>query len=81
MKEIIHMFILQPSFGYFIRSPEEREPVALIRKSDLSRSDLEKEMARDPFSGNRLNERIFSNSFLTYKLIGCVIMFLMSGNV
>lgn len=70
MKEIIHMFILQPSFGYFIRSPEEREPVALIRKSDLSGSALEKEMARlnhDPFSGNRLNERIFSNSFLTCK--------------
>ncbi|XP_070276806.1 centrosomal protein of 192 kDa isoform X2 [Myotis yumanensis] len=50
--------VKRPSFGYFIRSPEEREPVALIRKSDLSRSDLEKEMARlnhDPFSGD-LNE-------------------------
>ncbi|XP_006763354.1 PREDICTED: centrosomal protein of 192 kDa [Myotis davidii] len=50
--------VKRPSFGYFITSPEEREPVALIRKSDLSQSDLEKEMARlnhDPFSGD-LNE-------------------------
>ncbi|XP_054443294.1 centrosomal protein of 192 kDa [Pteronotus mesoamericanus] len=34
--------VKRPSFGYFIRSPEKREPVALIRKSDLSRSNLEK---------------------------------------
>uniref|UniRef100_A0A2K5D198 Centrosomal protein 192 n=2 Tax=Aotus nancymaae TaxID=37293 RepID=A0A2K5D198_AOTNA len=39
-----HQFI-QPSFGYFIRSPEKREPVALIRKSDVSRSNSEKEIA------------------------------------
>ncbi|XP_064150825.1 centrosomal protein of 192 kDa isoform X1 [Loxodonta africana] len=37
--------VKRPSFGYFIRSPEKREPVALIRKSDASRSNLEKEMA------------------------------------
>ncbi|XP_036100846.1 centrosomal protein of 192 kDa isoform X9 [Molossus molossus] len=37
--------VKRPSFGYFIRSPEKREPIALIRKSDLSRSNLEKEMA------------------------------------
>ncbi|XP_066102895.1 centrosomal protein of 192 kDa isoform X2 [Saccopteryx bilineata] len=51
--------VKRPSFGYFIRSPEKREPVALIRKSDLSRSDLEKEMAhlnRDLFAGD-LNEQ------------------------
>uniref|UniRef100_A0A8C0R702 Centrosomal protein 192 n=1 Tax=Canis lupus dingo TaxID=286419 RepID=A0A8C0R702_CANLU len=36
--------VKRPSFGYFIRSPEKREPVALIRKSDVSRSNLEKEM-------------------------------------
>lgn len=50
--------VKRPSFGYFIRSPEEREPVALIRKSDLSQSDLDKEMAHlnhDSFSGD-LNE-------------------------
>ncbi|XP_059562690.1 centrosomal protein of 192 kDa isoform X4 [Myotis daubentonii] len=50
--------VKRPSFGYFITSPEEREPVALIRKSDLSQSDLEKERGRlnhDPFSGD-LNE-------------------------
>ncbi|XP_052011848.1 centrosomal protein of 192 kDa isoform X3 [Apodemus sylvaticus] len=35
--------VKRPSFGYFIRSPEEREPVALI-KSDVSRSNLEKEV-------------------------------------
>uniref|UniRef100_A0A452TPN1 Centrosomal protein 192 n=1 Tax=Ursus maritimus TaxID=29073 RepID=A0A452TPN1_URSMA len=35
--------VKRPSFGYFIRSPEKREPVALIRKSDVSRSNLEKE--------------------------------------
>ncbi|ELK15038.1 Centrosomal protein of 192 kDa [Pteropus alecto] len=47
--------VKRPSFGYFIRSPEKREPVALIRKSDLSRSNLEKEMAHlnhDLFSGD-----------------------------
>ncbi|KAM9632713.1 centrosomal protein of 192 kDa isoform 4-T6 [Trichechus inunguis] len=37
--------VKRPSFGYFIRSPEKREPVALIRKSDASRNNLEKEMA------------------------------------
>nr|XP_058895835.1 centrosomal protein of 192 kDa isoform X3 [Kogia breviceps] len=37
--------VKRPSFGYFIRSPEKREPVALIRKSDVSRSNLEREMA------------------------------------
>ncbi|XP_036017168.1 centrosomal protein of 192 kDa isoform X3 [Mus musculus] len=50
--------VKRPSFGYFIRSPEEREPVALI-KSDLSRSDLEKE-ATQPyrgFSSGDLNEQ------------------------
>ncbi|XP_045430678.1 centrosomal protein of 192 kDa isoform X2 [Pipistrellus kuhlii] len=50
--------VKRPSFGYFIRSPEEREPVALIRKSDLSQSDLDKEMAHlnhDSSSGD-LNE-------------------------
>ncbi|XP_017655973.1 centrosomal protein of 192 kDa isoform X2 [Nannospalax galili] len=50
--------VKRPSFGYFIRSPEKREPFALIRKSDASRSNLEKEMAylsHDLFSGD-LNE-------------------------
>ncbi|XP_054099904.2 centrosomal protein of 192 kDa isoform X5 [Callithrix jacchus] len=37
--------VKRPSFGYFIRSPEKREPVALIRKSDVSRSNSEKEIA------------------------------------
>ncbi|XP_068849763.1 centrosomal protein of 192 kDa [Capricornis sumatraensis] len=37
--------VKRPSFGYFIRSPEKREPIALIRKSDLSRSNLGKEVA------------------------------------
>ncbi|XP_062933366.1 centrosomal protein of 192 kDa isoform X4 [Cynocephalus volans] len=49
----------RPSFGYFIRSPEKREPIALIRKSDVSRSNLEKGMAHfthDQFSGD-LNEQ------------------------
>ncbi|XP_047293522.1 centrosomal protein of 192 kDa isoform X10 [Homo sapiens] len=53
-----HQFI-QPSFGYFIRSPEKREPIALIRKSDVSRGNLEKEMAHlnhDLYSGD-LNEQ------------------------
>lgn len=51
--------VKRPSFGYFIRSPEKTEPIALIRKSDLSRSNMEKEMThfnRDPFSGD-LNEQ------------------------
>ncbi|KAB1258255.1 Centrosomal protein of 192 kDa, partial [Camelus dromedarius] len=34
--------VRRPSFGYFIRSPEKREPVALIRESDTPRSNLEK---------------------------------------
>lgn len=47
--------VKRPSFGYFIRSPEKREPVALIRKSDVSRSNFEKEMAplnHDLFPGD-----------------------------
>ncbi|KAM5219037.1 centrosomal protein of 192 kDa isoform 2-T2 [Hipposideros larvatus] len=51
--------VKRPSFGYFIRSPDKREPVALIRKSDLSRSNLEKEVAHlnhNLFSGD-LNEQ------------------------
>ncbi|XP_040597591.1 centrosomal protein of 192 kDa isoform X3 [Mesocricetus auratus] len=46
--------VKRPSFGYFITSPEEREPFALL-KSDVSRSNLEKEMTHlhhDLFSGN-----------------------------
>ncbi|XP_048219052.1 centrosomal protein of 192 kDa isoform X2 [Perognathus longimembris pacificus] len=44
----------RPSFGYFIRSPEDKEPVALIQKSDMSRDNWEKEMThhnQDQFSG------------------------------
>ncbi|XP_004684025.1 PREDICTED: centrosomal protein of 192 kDa [Condylura cristata] len=51
--------VKRPSFGYSIRSPEKREPIALIRKSDVSKSSLEKEVAHlnhDQFSGN-LNEQ------------------------
>nr|XP_021515189.1 centrosomal protein of 192 kDa isoform X1 [Meriones unguiculatus] len=46
--------VKRPSFGYFIRSPEEREPFSLI-KSDVSRSNLEKEVTplhHDLFSGD-----------------------------
>ncbi|KAF0874655.1 CE192 protein, partial [Crocuta crocuta] len=53
--------VKRPSFGYFIRSPEKREPVALIRKSDVSRSNLEKEMAQ-------LNYCIFSTGDLKAQL-------------
>ncbi|XP_053427203.1 centrosomal protein of 192 kDa isoform X2 [Nycticebus coucang] len=51
--------VKRPSFGYFIRSPEKSAPVALIRKSDVSRSNLEKDMSHLNhvlFSGN-LNEQ------------------------
>ncbi|KAL4682486.1 hypothetical protein H8959_002041 [Pygathrix nigripes] len=51
--------VKRPSFGYFIRSPEKREPIALIRKSDVSKGDLEKEMTHlnhDLYSGD-LNEQ------------------------
>uniref|UniRef100_A0A452TNU1 Centrosomal protein 192 n=1 Tax=Ursus maritimus TaxID=29073 RepID=A0A452TNU1_URSMA len=51
--------VKRPSFGYFIRSPEKREPVALIRKSDVSRSNLEKEV---------LNYCIFSTGDLKAQL-------------
>ncbi|XP_050013804.1 centrosomal protein of 192 kDa isoform X3 [Alexandromys fortis] len=50
--------VKRPSFGYFIRSPEEREPFALL-KPDVSRSNLEKEVThlhQGLFSGN-LNEQ------------------------
>ncbi|KAL1773624.1 centrosomal protein of 192 kDa isoform X1 [Sigmodon hispidus] len=50
--------VKRPSFGYFIRSPEDREPFALL-KSDMSRSNLEKEethLHHDLFSGN-VNEQ------------------------
>ncbi|XP_008057115.1 centrosomal protein of 192 kDa [Carlito syrichta] len=51
--------VKRPSFGYFIRSPEKREPVALIRKSDVSRSNLGEKMVHHNhhlFSGD-LNEQ------------------------
>ncbi|XP_076992167.1 centrosomal protein of 192 kDa isoform X2 [Tamandua tetradactyla] len=51
--------VKRPSFGYFIRSPEKREPVVLLRRSDVSRSNLENEMVHlnhDLFSGD-LNEQ------------------------
>lgn len=50
--------VKRPSFGYFIRSPEEREPVALI-KSDVSRSNLEKEVTHlhHGFSSGDLNQQ------------------------
>nr|XP_048275455.1 centrosomal protein of 192 kDa isoform X2 [Myodes glareolus] len=50
--------VKRPSFGYFISSPEEREPFALL-KPDVSRSNLEKEVThlhQGLFSGN-LNEQ------------------------
>ncbi|XP_006876648.1 PREDICTED: centrosomal protein of 192 kDa-like [Chrysochloris asiatica] len=50
--------VKRPSFGYFIRSPEKREPIALIRNSDASESNLEKEVAHlnnNTFAGG-LNE-------------------------
>ncbi|XP_031221807.1 centrosomal protein of 192 kDa isoform X2 [Mastomys coucha] len=50
--------VKRPSFGYFIRSPEEKEPVALI-KSDVSRSNLEKEVTHlhHGFSSGALKEQ------------------------
>ncbi|KAM4841247.1 centrosomal protein of 192 kDa isoform 1-T2 [Thomomys bottae] len=45
----------RPSFGYFIRSPEEREPVALIQKCDVSKDNWEEEVAhhnQDQLSGD-----------------------------
>uniref|UniRef100_A0A8C6DSG3 Centrosomal protein 192 n=1 Tax=Moschus moschiferus TaxID=68415 RepID=A0A8C6DSG3_MOSMO len=56
--------VKRPSFGYFIRSPEKREPIALIRKSDLSRSNLGKEVAdlnHGLFSGD-LNAQLSEES-------------------
>ncbi|KAM6148391.1 centrosomal protein of 192 kDa [Erethizon dorsatum] len=51
--------VKRPSFGYFIRSPEKSEPIALIRKSDVSRSNLEKEMGHldTNLSSGDLNEQ------------------------
>ncbi|XP_027258479.1 centrosomal protein of 192 kDa isoform X5 [Cricetulus griseus] len=46
--------VKRPSFGYFITSPEEKEPFALLN-SDVSRSNLDKEVTHlrhDLFSGN-----------------------------
>ncbi|KAM6217479.1 centrosomal protein of 192 kDa [Rhynchocyon petersi] len=48
--------VKRPSFGYFISSPEEREPVALLRKSDVSRN-LEKEM-------DNLNHNLFAGDLI-----------------
>ncbi|KAG8505180.1 Centrosomal protein of 192 kDa [Galemys pyrenaicus] len=64
--------VKRPSFGYSIRSPEKREPIALIRKSDISKSNLEKEMAHlnhDQFSGdlNEQSEAQLSESSVTLK--------------
>ncbi|XP_021120952.1 centrosomal protein of 192 kDa isoform X4 [Heterocephalus glaber] len=51
--------VKRPSFGYFISSPEKSEPIALIRKSEVSRSNLEKEMAHlnSNLSSGDLNEQ------------------------
>nr|XP_020841242.1 centrosomal protein of 192 kDa isoform X3 [Phascolarctos cinereus] len=35
--------VKRPSFGYFITSPEKREPVALLRESDVSTDNLEQD--------------------------------------
>uniref|UniRef100_A0A5F8G422 Centrosomal protein 192 n=1 Tax=Monodelphis domestica TaxID=13616 RepID=A0A5F8G422_MONDO len=35
--------VKRPSFGYFITSPEKREPVALLRESDVSADNLEQD--------------------------------------
>ncbi|XP_060056607.1 centrosomal protein of 192 kDa isoform X3 [Erinaceus europaeus] len=51
--------VKRPSFGYFITSPERREPIALLTKSDVSGSNLEKETTHlncDQFSGD-VNEQ------------------------
>lgn len=60
------MFILQLLFGYFIRLLEKREFVVLIRKFDLLRSNLEKEMVYFNYGlllGNGLKDGDFGNFF------------------
>lgn len=67
---------MQPSFGYFIRSPEEREPFALL-KPDVSRSNLEKEVThlhQGLFSGSGLNERFEGTVILTHNHVNHVII-------
>ncbi|XP_064299129.1 centrosomal protein of 192 kDa isoform X1 [Phalacrocorax carbo] len=38
--------VKRPSFGYYITSPKKREPVALLRQSDSSRSDTGQEISQ-----------------------------------
>nr|XP_032647898.1 centrosomal protein of 192 kDa-like isoform X1 [Chelonoidis abingdonii] len=38
--------VRRPSFGYHITSPEKRQPVALLRQSDASRSNSEEESSQ-----------------------------------
>ncbi|XP_068955575.1 centrosomal protein of 192 kDa [Petaurus breviceps papuanus] len=49
--------VKRPSFGYFITSPEKREPVALLRESDVSTDNLEQDQERHVLFSEDVKEK------------------------
>ncbi|XP_036613779.1 centrosomal protein of 192 kDa isoform X2 [Trichosurus vulpecula] len=49
--------VKRPSFGYFITSPEKREPVALLRESDVSTDNLEQDQEQHVLFSEDVKEK------------------------
>ncbi|XP_007487810.2 centrosomal protein of 192 kDa isoform X2 [Monodelphis domestica] len=49
--------VKRPSFGYFITSPEKREPVALLRESDVSADNLEQDQEQHVLFSESVKEK------------------------
>ncbi|XP_031802528.1 centrosomal protein of 192 kDa isoform X1 [Sarcophilus harrisii] len=49
--------VKRPSFGYFITSPEKREPVALLRESDVSADNLERDQEQHVLFSEDVKEK------------------------
>ncbi|XP_043834192.1 centrosomal protein of 192 kDa [Dromiciops gliroides] len=49
--------VRRPSFGYFITSPEKREPVALLRESDVSADNLEQDQEQHVLFSEDIKEK------------------------
>ncbi|XP_027708166.1 centrosomal protein of 192 kDa isoform X3 [Vombatus ursinus] len=49
--------VKRPSFGYFITSPEKREPVALLRESDVSTDNLEQDQEQHVLFSEDVEEK------------------------
>uniref|UniRef100_F7CBM6 Centrosomal protein 192 n=1 Tax=Monodelphis domestica TaxID=13616 RepID=F7CBM6_MONDO len=54
--------VKRPSFGYFITSPEKREPVALLRESDVSADNLEQDQEQHVLFSEKFKEPVYDES-------------------